>query len=78
MGRRAWLEAVLAAVAALVGVATVAQPRWIEALFEASPDAGSGALESIVALALIVLSVSLSLLAWRDARRHRAALTDRH
>lgn len=74
MRGRAWAEVVLAALAAVAGVAAVVYPTWIEALFETSPDAGSGALEWVIAVVLMLASLSLALLARRDFRRHRNAL----
>ena len=63
---RAWAEAVLAIVALLAAVGTALFPRWFEALFEASPDSGSGALEWAVTIGLLVVSLGLSLFARRD------------
>jgi Kef-type K+ transport system membrane component KefB len=71
--RRAWAELVLAVLAAVVGIVTAVFPTWFEALFEASPDEGSGALELAVSVALIATSVVLSLLARRDFRRARGS-----
>jgi TRAP-type mannitol/chloroaromatic compound transport system permease small subunit len=71
---RAWADILLAIFAAVGGIATVVYPRWFEAMFEASPDAGSGALEWMITIGLLVVSVALGLLARRDFRRHRAAL----
>jgi hypothetical protein len=66
---RAWIESVLAVLAAVVGIVTAVYPTWFEALFEASPDKGSGAFEWAIAIALITTSVVLSFLARRDFRR---------
>jgi uncharacterized membrane protein YidH (DUF202 family) len=71
MRARAWAETVLAMVAALVGILTLAYPTWFEALFEASPDEGSGTFERIVAVVLIAGSIALSLVARRDFHRTR-------
>jgi hypothetical protein len=43
--RRWRVEAVLAVLAAALGVLTVAVPAWIEVLTGLDPDAGSGALD---------------------------------
>ena len=66
--RLAWTELVLAVLAGVTGVVTVIYPTWFEALFEASPDEGSGTLERAIAIALIIASVVLSFLAGRSFR----------
>jgi hypothetical protein len=66
---RAWIEMVLAVLAAIVGIVTAIYPSWFEALFEMSPDKGSGALEWAIAITLIATSLVLSFLARRDFRR---------
>jgi hypothetical protein len=68
---RAWAEAVLAVVALIAAVVTALFPTWFEALFEASPDSGSGALEWAVTMGLIVTSLALSFFARRDFRLSR-------
>lgn len=72
MKMRMWAEGLLAVVAAVVGVATLIWPTWIEALFEASPDGGDGSAERLVAMALIATSLLLGVAANRDRRRLRA------
>lgn len=73
---RAWIEAVVAVLAAIAGLATAIYPTWFEALFEVSPDAGSGALEWAIAIALLLAAVVLALLARRDFRLRRAATAE--
>lgn len=73
---RAWAEVVFAVLAAVAAVATAVYPTWFEAFFEESPDSGSGALEWVVAIALALAAVVLSLLARRDFRRYRTAVAD--
>jgi protein-S-isoprenylcysteine O-methyltransferase Ste14 len=68
---RAWAEAVLAVVALIAAVVTALFPTWFEALFEASPDSGSGALEWAVTIGLVVVSLGLSFFARRDFRLSR-------
>jgi amino acid transporter len=74
--RRAWIEAAFALAAGVVGVVTVIFPTWFEAMFEASPDEGSGALEIGIAIALILASLVLAAMAVRDFGRLRASRTD--
>ena len=74
--RRAWAEAILAVLALVTAIATALFPTWFEALFEASPDSGSGALEWSVAIALFVAFAALSLSARRDFRLSRSPLSD--
>ncbi|MCA1709548.1 MAG: hypothetical protein LC808_42230 [Actinobacteria bacterium] len=73
---RAWAETVVAVLAAVVGILTQAHPTWFEALFEASPDEGSGIFERIVAVVLIAGSVALSLAARRNVHRSRVVGAD--
>ena len=65
--RRWQAEAVLAVLAAALGVLTVAVPAWIEVLTGLDPDAGSGTLEILIAVGLFA---SAGIAAWA-ARRHR-------
>jgi hypothetical protein len=66
---RGWIEMVLAVLAGAVGIVTALYPTWFEALFEASPDKGSGAFEWAIAITLIGTSLVFTLLARRDFRR---------
>lgn len=66
---RMWIERVLASVSALLTVVTVVWPRWIEALFEASPDGGDGSTERLVALAWLAATLLFAAAARRDRRR---------
>jgi hypothetical protein len=65
--RRWRVEAILAVLAAALGVLTVAVPAWIEVLTGLDPDAGSGALEALIAVGLFGLA---GIAAWA-ARGHR-------
>ena len=65
--RRWRVEAILAVLAAALGVLTVTVPAWIEALTGLDPDAGSGTLEVLIAVSLFGLAAGA---AWA-ARRHR-------
>jgi len=67
--RRFWLEAGLAALTAVLFVLTLITPQWIELLFDAEPDGGSGALEWAIVGALAVMTAGLSLTAWLEWRR---------
>lgn len=66
---RAFIEIMLAVLAAVVGIVTAVNPTWFEALLEVSPDGGSGALEWAIAITLIATSLVLSYLAGQDFRR---------
>ena len=72
MTRRVWWKLAVAVLAGAAGIVTVLVPTWFEALFEESPDNGSGSLEALVGVALIVLAVGLCVLAIRDLRAVRA------
>ena len=66
--RRLRIE-VLAVISAVLCVLTLVLPEWIEELTGLEPDAGSGALEWIIAGAFLVAAVVSAVLARRDYRR---------
>lgn len=65
------VELVLATIGAALFLMTLASPRWIEELFGAEPDAGSGALELAIALGFLGTSVMFGFLARATRRRMR-------
>jgi hypothetical protein len=67
--RRVRVETALAGLSAALFVLTLAFPTWIEAATGLEPDAGSGALEFMIAGALLLLAVASGVLARRDRRR---------
>ena len=69
--RRWRAEAVLAVLAAALGVLTVVVPTWIEVVTGLDPDAGSGALEVLIAVGFFALAGTAAWAA-RGHRRHRA------
>lgn len=66
---RFWAEAVCATAAAVLASLTLLWPDWIEALTGINPDHGNGSFEWMLVIGLAVVSVVLSLLAWREWRR---------
>jgi hypothetical protein len=66
---RFWIEAFLAVCSAVATVLSLIWPQWIEAIFEASPDAGDGSAEWGIALAFLVATVVFSWLARREWRQ---------
>jgi hypothetical protein len=66
---RVRIEAVLAVISAALCVLTLVFPEWIEELTGLEPDAGSGALEWLVAGVFLVAAVVAAVLARRDYRR---------
>lgn len=62
------IEIVFAIVFALLGVATIMDPQWIEQMLRVDPDYGSGEAEAGLAVGFWVASLVVSLLAWRDWR----------
>jgi uncharacterized membrane protein len=73
--RRLRIEMVLAAVSAALSLLTLVFPEWIEALTGLEPDAGSGALEWIIAGVFLTATVVSTILARRDFRRLAADQT---
>ncbi|HTQ19586.1 hypothetical protein [Mycobacterium sp.] len=72
---RFWIEVILAAVTAALLLLTLISREWIEEVFGVEPDAGSGALEWAIVVALAVATVAFSLLAraeWKRAVALRA------
>jgi hypothetical protein len=65
---RVRVETFLAAIFAILAIATFIWPTWIEALTGLEPDAGSGALEWLIVAVFGLLAIGASLLARRDYR----------
>lgn len=65
---RFWIETALAVSSTALASFAIAWPEWIEAVFGVDPDHGSGALEWLIALVLLAISITFSLLARRDYR----------
>jgi hypothetical protein len=72
---RFWLEAGLSAFAASVLLLSIVRKDWIEVVFGVDPDAGSGAVEAVVAV-LIVAGVAMAIGAGREWRRATRAMAD--
>lgn len=63
------LEVVLACISIALFCLTAVFPEWIEATTGLEPDAGSGALEFLIAGVFLLASVVCATLALRDHRR---------
>jgi hypothetical protein len=63
------LEVLGASATGVAAVITAIVPDWIEEVFHIDPDAGNGSLEWLIVLALALVTVGLSALAWRERRR---------
>jgi hypothetical protein len=66
---RFWIEVILATVTAALLLLTLISREWIEEVFGIEPDAGSGALEWGIVIALAVATVAFSLLARAEWKR---------
>lgn len=73
--RRFWIEAGLATASAILFLATLVAPAWIEAVFRVDPDGGSGALEWLIAAAFAAATVALTLGARHELRRLAVAFS---
>jgi hypothetical protein len=73
---RAHIAVLPAGVGAALFVLTLVFPKWIEAVTRLEPDAGSGALEWIIAGSLLVAAVVSAALAHRDYRHLAASHSD--
>jgi len=69
---RFWIEVILAAVTAALLLLTLISREWVEEVFGVEPDAGSGALEWAIVIALAVATVAFSLLARAEWKRGAA------
>jgi len=68
------IAALLALCSAAACVATLIEPQWFELLFDESPDAGDGSLETWFAVVLAVAAcIAFSLVARREWRALAAA-----
>jgi hypothetical protein len=72
---RFWLEAILAASTTGLFVLTLVSRDWIERIFHVEPDEGSGALEWLIVVGLLVVSIALIAAARSDWRRGRTSST---
>lgn len=66
--RRFWFEVVASSVCLLLFGVTVVWPRWIELVFDADPDGGSGRLEALIVFLSIAVVLCGSVLARREWR----------
>jgi ABC-type thiamin/hydroxymethylpyrimidine transport system permease subunit len=67
--RRLRIEVVLAVISAALCVLTLVIPQWVEELTGLEPDAGSGALEWIIAGVFLLAAAVCAVMARRDYRR---------
>jgi len=68
--RRFWIELILAGVNSALLALTIVWTEWIELIFEADPDGGSGELEWAIVAVTLGLSLVFAMLArfeWRRA-----------
>jgi hypothetical protein len=73
---RFWLEAGAATIAAFLTLLTLVTREWIELVFGADPDGGSGVLEWFIVAGFLVIAMLLSLMAtreWRTVQRSGAS-----
>jgi hypothetical protein len=71
--RRFWIEAVLGTASFALLVLTLIWHDWIETVFGADPDRGSGYAEWLIVAILALVTVTFAVLARIDFRRLRAA-----
>jgi hypothetical protein len=64
-----WLESALAFLCAVLGVATVFSPSWIEALSGFDPDRGNGTFEWLIVAGIFAASGLAGLVARAEWRR---------
>jgi hypothetical protein len=69
---RFWIEVALAVITAGLASLTLITSEWSELMFGVDPDAGSGALEWGIVIALAVATVAFSLMARAEMKRGRA------
>src|SRR5262249_28874985 len=67
--KRVRVQLGLAALSAALAALTAVWPDWIEILFHADPDAGSGSLEWAICLSLAAAALTLATTSWVQLRR---------
>jgi hypothetical protein len=76
MQKRIWLFRlawILSSVSACLFIVTLAEPQWIEMLFNGSPDGGDGSLERwVVGGSFLLASVIAACVGWRENRQRIA------
>jgi hypothetical protein len=73
--RRFWVEVVGALIVGALAIVTVAWPTWFEGLTGIAPDRGDGGLEWMIIFVFAAASVGTALIARREWRRQRLALS---
>lgn len=68
--RRFWVEAALAAFAAVLAVVTAVWHDWIEAIFGVDPDSGNGTLEWLIVTLAVSVAIAFATLARAEWRSH--------
>lgn len=76
VGRGFWVKLALAAICAVLFVVTLVWHDWIEIMFRADPDHGSGWLEWFIVVLAFGLTLTFSISARREWRRPVAAVGD--
>jgi hypothetical protein len=66
---RFWVETGLATASAVLFVASLVFPTWIEAVLRVDPDSGSGSFEWLIVAAFATATVVSALVARRELRR---------
>ncbi|HVQ18843.1 MAG TPA: hypothetical protein VMT27_07385, partial [Actinomycetes bacterium] len=72
LSRRVKILLACTAIFALLAVAALVVPMWIEEVTGLSPDGGSGEAEALLAIPFGVASLVLGVLTWRSQRQLRA------
>jgi len=72
LGPLYWIETALAVACGATFALWVMAPRWIEAMFEVAPDGGNGSSEWEITIALLIATITCSMLARGEWRRCRA------
>jgi hypothetical protein len=68
---RFWLESILGSITGCLAAITLFWHDWVEAVFGADPDQGSGSAEWLVVAILLIVTIILAVgarLEWRRAR----------
>ena len=73
VGKGFWIQAVFSAVTLVAAAVTLRWHDWIELVFGADPDAGSGELEWALVSALLIVSLTAAAFARRGWRRSAEA-----
>lgn len=68
-----WIKTTMATLTGILSIFTMIEPKWIETIFEVSPDGGDGSLEWLIVLLLLFVTIVFFFMAYQEWRLTRSA-----